>query len=230
MGVIERRERERLETRTRIMDAARELFARDGYEAVSMRRIADAIEYSATAIYVHFKDKQDLLLEICRADFGAFGQMLGELQAVLDPVERIRRMGHAYVRFGAEHPNHYRLMFMTRVDYPEGAVEADTNHGKVDADGYALLKLSCQQAIDQGRVRPDYAEADLLAQTFWAAVHGVTSLQITKAEDPWITWAGMEPLATAVIDSVLRGATVDDALSHPGTRLGAGPDVSGGRP
>ena len=95
MGVIERRERERLETRARIMDAARDLFAREGYEAVSMRRIAEAIEYSPTAIYVHFKDKQDLLLEICRTDFGAFGHMLADLQSVQDPVERIRRMGHA---------------------------------------------------------------------------------------------------------------------------------------
>ena len=214
MGVIERRERERLETRARIMDAARDLFAREGYEAVSMRRIAEAIEYSPTAIYVHFKDKQDLLLEICRTDFGAFGHMLAELQSVEDPVERIRRMGHAYVRFGVEHPNHYRLMFMTRDICPEDAA-ADARRGNVDEDGYALLKLSCKQVIDQGRARPGYADADLLAQTFWSAVHGITSLQITKADDPWITWAGLEPLATAVIDSILRGATVGDALSDP---------------
>jgi AcrR family transcriptional regulator len=228
MGVIERRERERLETRTRIMDAARDLFAREGYDAVSMRRIAEVIEYSPTAIYVHFKDKQDLLLEICRTDFGAFGNMLAELQSVDDPVERIRRMGQAYVRFGVEHPNHYRLMFMTKIDYPEGVVETDTNHGKIDADGYALLRHSCQQAIERGVVRPEYAEADLLAQTFWAAVHGITSLQITKAGVPWITWAGLEPLATAVIDSVLRGATVGDALGGPGTRQPAA--GTGGRP
>src|SRR5688572_10515956 len=152
------------------MDEAREMFAKEGYEAVSMRRIADAIEYSPTAIYVHFKDKMDLLLSLCRCDFGVFGEMLGELQSVADPVERIRRMGHAYIRFGVQHPNHYRLMFMTKVDYPEGVVEGDERHGKVDADGYALLKQSCQQAIDQGRVRPEYRDADLLAQMFWANV------------------------------------------------------------
>ena len=228
MGTIERRERERLETRGRIMDAARELLARDGYDAVSMRRIADAIEYSPTAIYVHFKDKQDLLLSICQADFGAFGRMLGELQAVADPVERIRRMGHAYVRFGAHHPNHYRLMFMTRVHYPEGEAPCNSSRGQADADGYALLKLSCQQAIDQGRVRPEYRDADLLAQTFWASVHGVTALQITKAEDPWINWAGQERVAAAVIDAVLRGATIDDASNNPGASPDV--DVSGGRP
>ena len=213
MGTIERRDRERLETRTKIMDAARDLFAREGYEAVSMRRIADAIEYSPTAIYVHFKDKQDLLMSICRADFGVFGHMLGELQSVADPVERIRRMGHAYIRFGVQHPNHYRLMFMTKVDYPEGAVADDPSHGNVDADGYALLKHSCTQAIEQGRVRSEFRDPDLLAQTFWSAVHGVASLQITKSTDPWIQWAGLERVANATVEAILRGATTaGDAL------------------
>ena len=56
-------------------------------DETTLRRIAEKIEYSPTAIYVHFKDKLDLLMSICRADFGAFGQMLGELQSVADPIE-----------------------------------------------------------------------------------------------------------------------------------------------
>ena len=210
MGTIERRERERLEMRTRIMDAARELFAKEGYDAVSMRRIAEAIEYSPTAIYVHFRDKQDLLFQICRADFAALAQSMVELQQVKDPIERIKRMGHAYIRFGVERPNHYRLMFMTRADLPPEVVLRDENHGNVDRDSYALLKQTCQQAIEQGRIRPEYRDADLVAQMFWAAVHGVASLQITKADDPWMQWAGLERLAETVIDSILRGATVCD--------------------
>src|SRR6476660_6566466 len=137
MGTIERRDRERLETRTKIMDAARELFGREGYEAVSMRRIADAIEYSPTAIYVHFKDKQDLLHQICQADFVALAQGVVELQKVADPIERIRRMGHAYIRFGVRHPNHYRLMFMTPVNLPRELADNDPNRGDVDRDSYA---------------------------------------------------------------------------------------------
>src|SRR5688500_5144228 len=128
MGTIERRERERLEMRARIMDAARDLFAREGYEAVSMRRIAEAIEYSPTAIYVHFRDKQDLMFQICQADFVALAQGVAELQQVKDPIERIKRMGHAYIWFGVQHPNHYRLMFMTRIDLPADVVLQDENH------------------------------------------------------------------------------------------------------
>lgn len=207
MGTIERRERERLETRERIMDAARDLFARDGYEAVSMRRIADAIEYSPTAIYVHFRDKLDLLHQICQADFAALGLSLAELQQVKDPVERIRRMGHGYIRFGVTHPNQYRLMFMTPVELSPEIAAADPDRGDVDRDSYALLRQSCQEAIDQGLVRPEYREADLLAQLFWAGVHGVTSLHIVKSDNPWIHWAGLERLSDAMVDSILRGAT-----------------------
>ena len=129
-----------------------------------------------------------------------------ELQKVADPIDRIRRMGHAYIRFGVQHPNHYRLMFMTPVTLPSELAETDPNRGDVDRDSYALLKQTCQQAIDQGRIRPEYQDADLVAQMFWSAVHGVTSLHIVKSGNPWIDWRGIERLADAVVDSILRGA------------------------
>ena len=216
MGTLERRERERQETRAKIMDAARDLFAREGYEAVSMRRIAEVIEYSPTAIYVHFRDKQDLMFQICQQDFVALAGGIADLQQIPDPVERIRKMGEAYVWFGVTHPNHYRLMFMTKVDLPPDVVLQDKNHGNVDRDSYALLRHTCQQAIDAGRVRPEYADADTLAQLFWIAVHGVTSLHITKKDNPWIAWQGIESLSKAAIDAILRGATIDakSEISH----------------
>ena len=206
-----------METRSRIMDAARDLFAREGYDAVSMRRIAEVIEYSPTAIYVHFRDKQDLLFQICQSDFVALAEGVVELQKVKDPVERIKRMGHAYIRFGVKHPNHYRLMFMTRMDLPPEVILKDENHGKVDRDSYALLCQSCQEAIDQNRIRPEYRDADLVAQLFWSAVHGLTSLHIVKSDNPWVNWKGIDALSDAVVDSILRGATLasQDARARP---------------
>src|SRR4051794_31634463 len=99
MGSQERREREREATRAKIMAAARDLFAREGYEAVSMRRIAEVIEYSPTAIYVHFKDKDALFRELCAHDFGRLAEVFAQLSRVADPVERVRQIGLAYVRF-----------------------------------------------------------------------------------------------------------------------------------
>ena len=184
MGTKERRERERDEVRAKILDAARELFAREGYEAVSMRKIADAIEYSPTAIYVHFADKAALMRELCRADFGKINAANADALRIADPVERIRQLGFHYIRFAISHPNHFRLMFMTKpaaeVQLSEEEMERE-GKGDPNTDGYALLKLSVQQAIDQGRLLPHLSDADLVTQLLWAGVHGVAALHITQA-------------------------------------------------
>src|SRR5262249_6593733 len=113
MGSLERRERVKQELRTRILDAARELFVEHGYEAVTMRKIADKIEYSPTAIYFHFRDKQSLIRELCDEDFATLAQKFQKIARVADPIERLRRIGRAYVAFAIAYPNHYQLMFMT---------------------------------------------------------------------------------------------------------------------
>ena len=84
MGVQERRERERLQTRDKILDAARELFINEGYEGVSMRKVAQKIEYSPTAIYGHFADKEDLFLQLCHSDFQRLAQSFARLAQVKD--------------------------------------------------------------------------------------------------------------------------------------------------
>src|SRR5215469_321678 len=110
--VVERREREKRALRTKIMDAARELFAERGYEAVTMREIAEQIEYTPTAIYYHFRDKDALIREICVEDFDALAREFEALAAIEDPIERLRAIGQAYAGFAFAHPNQYRLMFM----------------------------------------------------------------------------------------------------------------------
>lgn len=216
MGVKERRERERTDTRTKILDAARELFIDEGYEAVSMRRIAEAIEYSPTAIYVHFKDKEALFQELCAHDFGSLAHGMQDLAQVSDPVERVRLAGHAYLRFAVTHPNHYRLMFMTPRKVGAGAKKL-AQRGDPMEDAYALLKGATAEAIAAGRFRPDRTDPDLLAQTFWAGVHGVASLQIALATDRWVDWRGIDDRAGAMIDSLLigMGADVGVAVSPP---------------
>src|SRR6185369_13375110 len=113
MGSLERRSRERADTRQRILDAAREMFVRRGYEATTMRAIAERIRYTPTAIYHHFRNKEALLIELTSQDFRALAQAFQRIRTVADPVERLRAIGEAYVEFGLAHPMHYRLMFMT---------------------------------------------------------------------------------------------------------------------
>src|SRR5437660_10594166 len=106
MGVKERREREKSETRDKILDAARELFVTEGFEGVSMRRVAEKIEYSPTAIYVHFADKNELFHELCREDFARLQEVMTSPSMAVDPVERLRQIGRNYVEFGVRFRHH----------------------------------------------------------------------------------------------------------------------------
>ena len=210
MGSKERREREKEELRSRIMDAARELFAREGYEAVSMRRVAEAIEYSPTAIYLLFKDKESLVRGICNEDFGALAGRFVEIAGVADPIERIRRCGLAYIEFGIKNPNHYRLMFMTPMDDGAGCgPDGSAKSNDPDADGYAFLLDAVNEALAAGRFHRRFKDPTLIAQTFWAAVHGVVSLHITKANQTWIQWSPIESRAGAIVDVTIAGMTAE---------------------
>lgn len=204
MSSSQRREREKQELRGRILDAARELFAEHGFEAVTMRKIAERIEYSPTTIYLHFKDKQALFQELCAVDFLAFARVFERVLKVKDPVERLRKIGLTYVKFGLEHPHHYRLMFMTPhppVDPEPGSIQK----GNPDQDAYALLRLTVEQALEAGALRTDLGDADALAQVLWSGVHGVVALQIAKGNDAWIDWKPVAKTAERMVEAMIHG-------------------------
>src|SRR5580658_258236 len=113
MGVKERREREKTALREEILDAARDLFIKEGYESLSMRRIAEKIEYSPTTIYLYFRDKDDLIRQVCQETFSMLIQILQSLHLDHEnPLVGLRKAGYAYVQFGLEHPDHYRAAFV----------------------------------------------------------------------------------------------------------------------
>lgn len=211
MALTDRQLREQTAVREKILSAARDLFVEHGFEAVSLRKIADSIGYTAPALYTHFKDKSEILAEICRQDFASLSHVFNRLARVEDPVERIYRIGQTYVRFANEHPNHYRLMFMTpdlgRLAPP---TEEDLRQASdPDQDAYAFLKHAVRQAIDGGRFRADLKDEELITQTLWAGVHGVASLEITHGECPWVEHRSLDRRAKLMCGSVLRGLLAD---------------------
>lgn len=211
MGVKERREREKLETRDRILDAARELFATEGYEGVSMRQVAEKIEYSPTAIYVYFTDKEELFRELCHEDYARLAQVFQSSVMSTEPVERLKQIGAIYTEFGTRYPNHYKFMFMM----PHPAQEFDETdrdmHGNPEKDAYAFLKWAVQQAIDAGSFREDVCDAEVVSQTLWAAVHGVISLEIAKGCDAWVEWRPFKERVSMMLDITLRGLVKNPA-------------------
>jgi len=205
MGVKERREREKSETRDKILDAARELFISEGYEGVSMRKVAEKIEYSPTAIYVHFADKNELFHELCHQDYARLAEVFQRSVMLSDPIERLKQIGAIYVDFGTRYPNHYKFMFMT--PHPAlGPHEDDEQiRGNPEEDAYAFLKWAVQQAIDAGCFREELKDSEIISQTLWAAVHGVISLHIAKCKDAWVQWRPLAARAQIMLDVTLGG-------------------------
>lgn len=197
----------------RILDAAREQFLAGGYEAVSLRKIATAIDYTAPALYTHFKDKAELLQAMCRRDFAALSDVFLKLARVEDPVERIYRIGLNYIRFAQRHPKHYRFMFMTPglAGIVPPTAEDLAHKNNPDKDAYAFFHLTVRQAVEAGRFRPEYHDPDLSAQTLWAGVHGVASLEVTHADCPWVRLRPLSKRATSMCAAVLRGMLKDPA-------------------
>jgi AcrR family transcriptional regulator len=198
MGSAERREREREEVRRKILDAAHDLFAREGYDRVTMRRIAEAIEYSPTTIYNHFEDKDDLVQSLCDEDFA---RLLGALQAQPppeDPVEQIRQLGLAYARFGTEYPNHYRFMFMT-----PGKFEHVAELSESAQRAFGLLRSAVEEAIRGGAFRS--GNGDAVAQVLWASLHGVVALLINLKPEHWPHAPAVPGLVELVVENSIRG-------------------------
>src|SRR5437899_4581826 len=199
---LERRQREQVQTRQKILDAARRMFVQRGYDATTMRAIAAKIGYTPTAIYHHFEDKEALVAELSALDFRAFAQALQDIGAVADPVERLRRTGRAYVAFGVANPMHYQFLFMTRrpKGRPKGAGQGDPGE---DADGF--LRQTCADASDAGRLRPEFADADEVAQIAWGAMHGLVALHIANVDDPWIRCRNVTETAARACYALIRG-------------------------
>lgn len=195
-------DREKL--RASIIDAARTLFVERGIEAVSMREIAKKIDYSATTLYHHFVDKDALLQAVCDEDFLKLASGMREIMQLPDLVERIKALGKGYAMFALQHPNHYRLMFMT----PRAPCNLDITNiqqGNTEQDAYAQLKFVVQEAFEAGLFRQELTNFELIAQTIWAGMHGVCSLEIALGRESWIAWSSIEARLQLIQNVLLQG-------------------------
>jgi len=202
MGVKERRARQKRFLRQEILDAASELFVRDGYENVSMRRIADRIEYSPTTIYLYFKDKNELLEQVCRETFARLVQRLSKImEQPGDPVERLKGGLLAYIHFGLENPHHYRATFMMVLpeEFDRKKLKAEDGPGM---QAYAFLTRGLAECIKAGKMPA--LDVELGTQVLWAGVHGITSLLIVHKQFPW---ASHEKVIHAMVNTLVGGLT-----------------------
>ena len=200
MGVQERRAREKQELRQEILDAARDLFIREGFENVSMRKIAEKIEYSPTTIYLHFQDKADLLDCVCEETLQKLESRLAAIHASTpDPLEGMKGGLRAYIEFGLEYPNDYRVAFLLEFK-PFAEADRCMRCHTMGQKTFDHMRKSLGACIELGIFAPNDIEAT--SQALWAAIHGLTSLLILHPDFPWVD---RDVLVERLIDTVVDG-------------------------
>lgn len=177
MGIKERKQRHKDDLRQLILDAAKLLFLKKGYEATSIRKIAAAIEFSPATIYLYYKDKSDIIFALHLEGFKLLLSKFETLATVEDPFERLKAMGRIYLQFSQENSEFYELMFVMK-------------------DPIAFLENKCvgadEQAWIQGQNAFDYVvqtiaacqkknyftqhDTKIFATLVWATVHGLCTL------------------------------------------------------
>ncbi|MGV3557418.1 TetR/AcrR family transcriptional regulator [Larkinella arboricola] len=176
MGIVERKEREREEMRKRILEAAQKLFLENGYEKVSIRNIADAIEYSPATIYLYYKDKNELLYALHQI---GFHKMIDAFQSALqleDPFDRLVELGRRYFQFAFDNPELFDLMFIMTAPMDALACKNDIwDEGK---SAFNLLVTCVQECIDKGLFKTQ--DAEVASLMIWSSVHGYTALFLRK--------------------------------------------------
>jgi AcrR family transcriptional regulator len=171
--------------RDEILEAAEALLLETASEeAVSIRAVAQSVGVTAPSIYRHFPDKTHLLFEVCARQFDLLDEVIEEaVNGIEDPLEAMAARGRAYVRFGVEHPEHYRIMFM-------GSAQATPEQWQdiVRTGSFANLITGIERLRDCDLLPPDI-DTYTTALHVWANIHGLTSLLVTK---PGIAWPELE--------------------------------------
>jgi AcrR family transcriptional regulator len=173
MGIEDRKEREKEEMRQLIIKTAMDLFIDEGIDNVSLRRIADKIEYSPGSIYSYFKDKGEIIHAIHTEGFEKLYTLQLTLESISNPLEKLSKMGELYMKFALENPGYYDLMFIAK---GVAAKIYEKQEWDVGQRSYNYLRDTVKQCIEQGYM----IESDIDAATFamWSFVHGMASLII----------------------------------------------------
>lgn len=184
MGITERKEKQKTELRKMILEASMKLFIEEGFEKVSIRRIADLIEYSPTTVYLYFKDKNEILFHLHQEGFRRMQEYNANLLTIANPLLRLHKMGENYLRFGTENPEFYDLMFLAKA--PMEALMCISENCEWEEGDKALdgLKAILQECMDRKLIAP--CEINAMAMGIWGMVHGLVSLSIRQRFDKLI--------------------------------------------
>lgn len=191
MGIAERKEKQKQDLRKAILDASMKLFVEQGYENVSIRKIADLIEYSPTTVYLYFKDKNEILFNLHEIGFQKMAEYTADIFTIKNPLVRLHKMGEYYMKFGLENPEFYDLMFILQA--PMEALQAvDNCEWKSGDQALGKLKETIQECMDKKLI--EQGDVDAIAMAIWGMVHGMVSLAIRNRFDKLVQREQMVPM------------------------------------
>ncbi|MDR3713597.1 MAG: TetR/AcrR family transcriptional regulator [Puia sp.] len=172
MSITDRRQRQKEEVRTLILDAAWEMVVTEGWPSFSIRKIADAIEYSVPVIYSHFENKDAILLEFNRKGFRLLAERMEKAKSGKEyPAAQIDAMAHAYWDFAFTNYQYYQLMFGLGIPTCETARKIPEMNGFKDA-----VCASIEALTPAGRKAS--VDPFLKYQSFWSMLHGLVSINM----------------------------------------------------
>ena len=210
MGVKERQEREREATTRAILDAARELFVAEGYQHVSIRKIAEKIDYSPAAIYSYFASKDDIFLALAEEGFRmlfASAQCARDERTTDCPIACIRSAFLNVYQFSRNHPEYHALMFLDR-SVPR--ISQDWQRFGFVHEMRTQLTTLIQKAIDKGDF-PRECDPETVFRVLMVSIQGVAAMRLcdrlVPGEDP-------DALARVTLDAALTGLRTGFAHSY----------------
>jgi AcrR family transcriptional regulator len=166
------------------------------------------------SIYLHFADKNELIMEVCREQFRRLDEHLQAATAgVEDPLEAMYACGRAYIDFGLSNAEGYRVLFMGRWDPADKSELAEP--GEIELAAFIHLVENVERGIRQGRIAP--GDPKVIAVALWATAHGITSLLISHPGFPW------PRERSAMIDCVLAQGLEGVLAGRPGASALHGP-------
>lgn len=189
--------------RGEILQAAERIFIAEGYEGATIRKIADEVGVSSTALYMHFPDKSCILAEICDRTIRLLLERNREIAAKpIDAVVRVRMMLEAYMRWGLEHPNAYQLVYSQQRPLSADLWPDDTVD--LSKQCYETFSGVVREIAASGRLRT--GTADSAAQAFWMSCHGVVAMLAAR---PNFGWSEAGELIQVTLDGLMNGLVVD---------------------
>jgi AcrR family transcriptional regulator len=182
MGIAERKEKQKGEIRKLILDASMKLFVEEGVGNVTIRRIADLIEYSPTTVYLYFKDKDEIFYSLHDIGFEKLQEFNRNLDGIQNPLVRMHKMGENYIRFGMEHPEYYNLMFIQNEPMDKiSELGCDWEPGDT---ALARLKETVVECMEKGYLAK--SDPELVSLSVWSYVHGLVSLAIRQRLEKFV--------------------------------------------